>query len=85
MYKFIKLYLDSVWNFYFADDAPEKQTATLQFFQQVKQGAYQIFISDVVFEEIAKASSQKRDLLIGLMTEYQPQKIGNKSDHIKFG
>jgi hypothetical protein len=45
------------------------------FFQQVKQGAYQIFISDVVFEEIAKASSQKRDLLIGLMTEYQPQKL----------
>ncbi|HEC84394.1 MAG TPA: PIN domain-containing protein [Thioploca sp.] len=76
MSKLIKLYLEtSAWNFYFADDAPEKQAATLQFFEQVKQGAYEIFISDIVFEEIAKASERKRELLFGLIAEYQPQKL----------
>jgi len=40
MSKLKKLYLEtSAWNFYFADDAPEKQAATLQFFEQVKQEA----------------------------------------------
>jgi predicted nucleic acid-binding protein len=76
MNKPIKLYLEtSAWNFYFADDAPEKQAATLQFFEQVKQGAYEIFISDIVFEEIAKASDQKQALLLDLIAEYQPQEL----------
>ena len=33
-----QLYLEtSVWNFYFADDAPEKREITLRFFDKVKQ------------------------------------------------
>ncbi len=76
MSKLKKLYLEtSAWNFYFADDAPEKQAATLQFFEQVKQGAYEIFISNIVLKEIAKASKQKSQLLFDLITEYQPQKL----------
>jgi len=47
----------------------------LRFFEQVKQGAYDIFISDIVLEEIAKASEKKRELLLGLIAEYQPQKL----------
>jgi predicted nucleic acid-binding protein len=76
MSKLKKLYLEtSAWNFYFADDAPEKQAVTLQFFEQVKQGAYEIFISDIVLEEIAKASEQKSKLLFDLIAEYQPKKL----------
>jgi predicted nucleic acid-binding protein len=76
MNKPIKLYLEtSAWNFYFADDAPEKQAATLSFFEQVKQGAYEIFISDIVLKEIAKASTPKSQLLFNLIKEYQPYKL----------
>ncbi len=44
-----KLYLEtSVWNFCFADDALDRKLTTLQFFEQIKQGAYDIFVSDMV-------------------------------------
>jgi hypothetical protein len=44
-----KLYLEtSVWNFLFADDAPEKKKATEKFFSEVKAGKYEIFISETV-------------------------------------
>jgi hypothetical protein len=35
--KKLQLYLEtSVWNFYFADDAPEKREITVLFFERVK-------------------------------------------------
>ena len=34
----------SVWNFYFADDAPEKKEITLTFFEKIRQGEYEIYI-----------------------------------------
>jgi predicted nucleic acid-binding protein len=72
----LKLYLEtSVWNFCFAKDAPEKQAATLQFFEQVKHGAYDIFVSDMVFQEIDGASVRKRELLLRLIAEYQHQEL----------
>jgi predicted nucleic acid-binding protein len=71
-----KLYLEtSVWNFCFAEDAADKQVATLQFFEQIKQGAYNIFISDMVVTEVTRAAAKKRELLFHLMTEYHPQKL----------
>ncbi len=71
-----KLYLEtSVWNFCFADDAPDRKLATLQFFEQIKLGAYDIFISNMVVEEIAEATVRKRELLFHLLAEYQPHKL----------
>jgi len=64
-----------VWNFYFADDAADKQAATWQFFEQVRQGVYDIFVSEIVFKEIARASQKKRELLFGLISECQPEKL----------
>jgi predicted nucleic acid-binding protein len=72
----LKLYLEtSVWNFCFANDAPDRQTTTLQFFEQLKQGVYDIFVSEVVFQEIDQASPEKRALLHTLITEYQPETL----------
>ncbi|MFH1824054.1 MAG: hypothetical protein ABH873_02355 [Candidatus Firestonebacteria bacterium] len=49
----LKLYLDtSVWNFFFADDAPEKRDITKIFFSSIKENIYEIFISEVVIREI---------------------------------
>ncbi len=63
--KKLKLYLEtSVWNFYFADDAPEKKEITLPFFDEIKQGEYEIFISDMVIDEVLRAGLGKRLELI---------------------
>jgi predicted nucleic acid-binding protein len=53
-----RIYLDtSVWNFYFAEDAPEKQSITISFFNQIK--SFDIFISEVVLNEIQSAPTEK--------------------------
>lgn len=50
-----KLYLDtSVPSFLFADDSPEKREVTIQFWDILKQGLYNIVISDVLLTEISK-------------------------------
>lgn len=60
----LKLYLDtSVWNFFFADDAPEKRDVTKEFFDLVRQGQYEVFISAVVVKEINDAPMHKKDQL----------------------
>ncbi len=72
----LKLYLEtSVWNFYFADDAPEKKDVTRQFFKQVQQGQYDIFISGIVFRKMAKASQEKQAMLVELITNSHPQEL----------
>jgi len=74
--KKLKLYLEtSVWNFYFADDSPEKKEITLHFFERVEHGEYEIFISNIVFREFAKASDEKRMLLSKLISRYQPKEL----------
>ena len=65
----------SIWNFVFAEDAPEKQAVTLAFFNLVKQGRYHIFISEMVFREIDRASKQKKSVLLNLIEEYQPGEL----------
>lgn len=74
--KKLKLYLEtSIWNFYFADDAPEKKEITLKFFDKIKQGEYEIFISDIVIEELGRAQDNKKQILLGLIEEYKPNKL----------
>ena len=74
--KRLQLYIEtSVWNFYFADDAPEKQQATFQFFREIQKGYYEIFISDVVLEEIGNASLEKRRKLFQLIEQYHPENL----------
>lgn len=71
-----QLYLEtSVWNFIFADDAPEKKEITLRFFDKIKKGEYEIFISDVVIEEIGRAGDDKRSLILNVIKDYKPQKL----------
>lgn len=74
--KRLKLYLETtVWNFYFAADAPEKQEATITFFHAIKKGIYDTFISNVVFEEIEQASADEKQRLVDLIKSYHPKDI----------
>ena len=71
-----KLYLEtSVWNFYFADDAPEKREITQAFFDKIRQGGYEIFVSDVVIEEIGRANDEKKKRLLNIIKEYDPKRL----------
>ncbi|MBI5195287.1 MAG: type II toxin-antitoxin system VapC family toxin [Nitrospirae bacterium] len=71
-----QLYLEtSVWNFCFADDAPEKKNITLTFFDKIKQGEYDIFISDVVIEEIGRAGENKKQLLLEKISTLSPVRL----------
>lgn len=72
----LKLYLDtSVWNFFFADDAPEKMDITKIFFASIKENIYEIFISEVVLREINDAPEPKRKILLDLIDKYAPLEL----------
>ncbi|HIE36264.1 MAG TPA: PIN domain-containing protein [Candidatus Omnitrophica bacterium] len=69
----LKLYIEtSVWNFFFADDAPEKKEITREFFNSITKGVYEIFISEVVIEEINNAPKSKKLRLFSLINKYNP-------------
>ncbi len=72
----LKLYLDtSVWNFFFADDAPEKRDITKEFFNSVQKGVYEIYVSDVVFKEVNNAPEDKKVQLAKLIEQCVPIKL----------
>ena len=73
MTKKLKIYLDtSVINFLFADDAPEKQDVTIDFFENfIKKEVYDVFISIFVVQEIeATKDLIKRKTLLNVIAEY---------------
>jgi predicted nucleic acid-binding protein len=53
-----KLYLDtSVPSFLFADDSPEKREITIQFWDVLKLGIYDVIISDILLLEISRSET----------------------------
>ena len=76
-----RLYLEtSVWNFIFADDAPEKKQITLAFFDKVREGEYEIFISDTVIQEIERADEDKQRILFESIEQYKPKVLEINND-----
>ena len=70
----LKLYLEtSVWNFLFADDAPEKMEITKQFFDEMEREEYEIYISELTLVEIKRTKDGiKRKQLLESITKYHP-------------
>ena len=69
----LKVYLDtSVINFLFADDAPDFKAVTENFFQEyVNKNVYEIYVSDVVLDEINRTEDeQKRLKLLRVIKDY---------------
>ncbi len=60
----------SVFNFVFADDAPEKRSDTLTLFQEIRQGKYIPYTSNYVLDELKAAPEPKRSNMLDLATEY---------------
>ena len=64
----LKLYFDtSVISHLFADDTPDKMTDTLRLWNECIDGNYEIFISDVVTNEISQCAEPKRSNMLEKM------------------
>ena len=72
--KKLKLYLDTtIFNFVFADDAPIERDLTRKFFSQINH--FEVFISDIVIEEIAECSAPKRQKMLELIDKHDIQTL----------
>lgn len=77
----LKLYIEtSTWNFVFAEDSPEKMAITKDFFNLMRQGIYDTYVSDIVFLEIERAPEAMRSKLSKLINEYAPKQIPSSPD-----
>jgi len=72
--KRLKVYLEtSVWNFYFADDAPERRDITREFYRSLKEEKFDIYISEVVIQEIERTPDpDRKEKLSLLIVEHNP-------------
>ena len=67
-----RIYIEtSVFNFVFADDAPDKKRDTLKLFDEIKAGLYEPYASVYVLEELEQASEPKRTKMLDLLREYK--------------
>lgn len=81
--KRLKLYLDtSTINYIFADDTPDKMEDTKKFWNDCLTGKYEIFISDMVVNEIDACTEPKRSKLLEKLSLIKFN-ILSESDDIK--
>jgi hypothetical protein len=59
-----------VFNFVYADDAPDKQKDTLKFFAEIRQGKYEPYTSEYVILELTVAPEPKRSQMLHLVEEH---------------
>jgi len=79
--KRLKLYLEtSVWNFLFAEDAPEKHASTEIFFAEVETGRYDIYISEVVMAEFEDAPKEKYEKLRSSIDHFSPKALSSDKE-----
>ena len=79
--KIQKVYLEtSVFNFYFANDAPDKQADTLLLFKEIEQGKYEPYTSDYVIEELLAAPEPKQSEMLKLITQYNVTVLPESSE-----
>ena len=65
-----KIYLDtSVISHLYQLDVPDKMNDTLALWEEIKQGNYDVYISQVTLDEIAENDEQKRALLLAHLAE----------------
>jgi predicted nucleic acid-binding protein len=62
----------SIWSQLTTDDAPHMREATEDFLVEAGRGKFNLFVSQVVFEEIARASEETTKQLQSLIETYKP-------------
>jgi predicted nucleic acid-binding protein len=78
-----RIYLEtSVFNFCFADDAPDKKNDTLKLFEEIKAGLYVPYTSAYVMQELVRAVEPKQSQMVALIAEYEMRFL-EQSDAIR--
>lgn len=69
----MKIYMDtSVIGYLAQPDAPEKMEETRRFWEILKEGrVYEVYISDIVLNEISKCSNEKFDILMDFLNQIE--------------
>lgn len=66
-----KVYLEtSVFNFIFADDAPDRRRDAVKLFAEIQEGKYVPFTSQYVERELFECSEPKRGKMLDLFDQY---------------
>jgi len=66
-----KVYIEtSVFNFVFADDAPDKKNDALKLFTEIKAGLYEPYTSDYVLQELLRAAEPKQSQMVEMIKQY---------------
>ncbi len=81
----LSIYADtSVLSFYFADDSPKERDITREFFEEIEEGRFRVFISDVVIKEVKKSPTPKRIQIESLIARFDlPQlKLDKGADNL---
>jgi len=79
--KKLKIYLDtSVISHLHQLDVPDKMSDTLALWENIKQGIYDVYISEVVLSEISENVGSKQDILINHLSEinYTPISVDDE-------
>ena len=65
------IYLETtIFNFPFADDAPQYKADTIRLFEEIKAGKFKPFTSDYVVQELEAATDELREKRLALLKEY---------------
>jgi len=71
-----KIYLDtSVISHLDAPETPEKMEDTLRLWEEIKAGAYEVVLSEVVFDELDGCLDEKRDCLDLFLQKIQYERV----------
>lgn len=72
----LKIYLEtSVWNFALPHASLEKHEITKELFKEIRQGKYDIYISDFVIGEISDAKAIRKSELEELIHNHKPRNL----------
>jgi len=80
-----KIYLDtSVVSYLLQDDVPVEMKQTQELWDILKTGRYEVFISEVVIDELSKCAEPKRSELLALLSEidYTDTKVEGNAEII---
>ncbi|MDR1470871.1 MAG: hypothetical protein LBT00_16455, partial [Spirochaetaceae bacterium] len=72
----LKIYLETtIFNFNFADDAPDKKRDTIKLFDEIAQGKYIPYTSDYVLQELLRAEEPKKSQMADLIERYKMRSL----------
>jgi len=77
----LKIYFDtSVIGNLDSRDSPDKQTDTLMLWDDIIAGEYDVFLSYVIFDELARCPDEKRSILMDYLAQIEYERIESHED-----